>query len=71
VEFRQQLLTALAKPQLASVSLAQELCAFVDAAGKEAGVRRARARQVVGFAVEFYRQLLRMRAGLAHWAIPR
>ena len=64
-KFRQQLLAALAKPQLASVTLAQELCAFVDAAGKEAGARRARSRQVVGFAVEFYRQLLRTQAGLS------
>ncbi len=63
-KFRQQLLAALAKPQLASVALAQELCAFVEAAGKEAGVRRARARQVVGFAIDFYRHLLRTQAGL-------
>ena len=44
--FRLQLLRALASPQVESVALARELVAFVDAAGKEAGVRRARARQV-------------------------
>jgi DNA polymerase-3 subunit delta' len=57
--FRQQLLGALAQPQLESLSLARELVAFVEAAGKEAGPRRARARQAVGFAIDFYRQLLR------------
>ena len=58
-DFRDQLLAALAAGQLQSVALAEATCAFVDAAGKEAPLRRARARQVVRFAAEFYRQLLR------------
>lgn len=61
--FRAQLLEALAAPQFASVRLAASVVPFVDAAGKEAPLRRARTRQLIGFAVEFYRQLLRARAG--------
>lgn len=63
--FRQQLLRALSSPRMESVALARELVAFVDAAGKEAPVRRARARQVIGFAIDFYRQLLRALCGLS------
>jgi DNA polymerase-3 subunit delta' len=61
--FRGRLLDALTKPQLASVSLAAELVPFVESAGKEAGPRRQRARQLVTFVVEFYRQLLRRTSG--------
>jgi DNA polymerase III subunit delta' len=57
--FRETLLQALARRPLASVPLAQQVIAFVDEAGKEAGPRRARARQLITMAVEFYRQLLR------------
>src|SRR6185312_6525772 len=60
--FRRELLKELAAPRLASVALAGSLLPFVEAAGKEASARRARARQVVAFAVDFYRQLLRARA---------
>lgn len=56
--FRKQLLTNLAERNLDSVSFSKQLAAFVEAAGKEAAYRRARLRQVMGFAVEFYRQLL-------------
>jgi DNA polymerase-3 subunit delta' len=63
--FRLQLLRALGVPRVESVTLARDLVAFVDAAGKEAGLRRARARQVIGFAIDFYRQLLRSLCGLA------
>jgi DNA polymerase III subunit delta' len=62
--FRQQLLRALARPNLESVPLAQALNTFVDAAGKEASSRRARSRQLIVFAVDFYRQLLRAESGL-------
>jgi DNA polymerase-3 subunit delta' len=62
--FRLQLLRALGAPSIESVSLARDLVAFVDAAGKEATLRRNRARQVIGFAIEFYRQLLRSLCGL-------
>ncbi len=57
--FRGELLAKLAEQQLPSVSLGHEVCAFVDAAGKEAPARRTRARQVVGFVLDFHRQLLR------------
>ncbi len=62
--FRQQLLRALARPRLESVALAQAVNAFVDAAGKEASSRRTRSRQLITFAVDFYRQLLRAGGGL-------
>ena len=62
--FRQQLLLALARPRLESVLLAHSLNAFVDAAGKEASSRRARSRQLIAFAVDFHRQLLRAQSGL-------
>src|SRR5947207_15919044 len=39
------------------------MTAFVDEAGSEAPPRRARARQVIGFAAEFYRQLARSLSG--------
>ena len=48
----------------ASVELAQTVAAFVDEAGKEASARRARLRQVVAFAAEFYRQLLHAQCGV-------
>ncbi|MBI3837097.1 MAG: DNA polymerase III subunit [Planctomycetia bacterium] len=62
--FRQQLLRSLARPRLESVGLAQAVTACVDAAGKEASSRRARSRQLIAFAVDFYRQLLRAHASL-------
>jgi DNA polymerase-3 subunit delta' len=62
--FREQLLLALAQPELASVTIGQNTVAFVDAAGKEASQRRARARQVVGFAADFFRQRMRAILGM-------
>jgi DNA polymerase-3 subunit delta' len=56
---RKQFLGRLAEPRMSSVELTKMLGPFIDEAGKEAPARRARARQVVGFAVEFHRQLLR------------
>ena len=46
-----------------NVEFAKTLAAFVDAAGKEASARRARMRLVVGFAIDFYRELLRAGSG--------
>jgi DNA polymerase III subunit delta' len=63
--FRRELFSALGATRFDSVALAGGLTAFVEAAGKEAPARRARARQVVGFAVDFYRQVLRAHCGLA------
>ncbi len=62
--FRRELLDMLARTPLESVKLAQSMVAFVEAAGKEAPPRRARMRQTIGFAAEFYRQWLRALAGL-------
>ncbi|HEX7449752.1 MAG TPA: DNA polymerase III subunit [Pirellulales bacterium] len=63
--FRGDLLSRLAEPRLDSVRLAKAVAAFVDEAGKEAAPRRARARQLVVFAAEFYRQLARAISGAA------
>ena len=62
--FRGQLLEALSAAHFSSVPLAAALVPFVEAAGKEATARRNRARQIVAFAVEFYRQLLRALSGV-------
>jgi DNA polymerase-3 subunit delta' len=63
-KFREYLLSQLAQERFDSVELGKALGAFVDEAGKEASLRRSRTRQVIGFAVEFYRQLLRAVSGL-------
>lgn len=63
--FRRELLAALGSARLDSVALAGQLTRFVEAAGKDASSRRARARQVVGFAVDFYRQVLRALCSVA------
>jgi DNA polymerase-3 subunit delta' len=62
--FRRQLCEGLAQCPPDSVSLARATTAFVDAAGKEASARRSRARQLVGFAIEFYRGLTRALSGV-------
>ncbi|HVC94059.1 MAG TPA: DNA polymerase III subunit delta' [Pirellulales bacterium] len=64
-DFRRQLLERLSQPRLESVQLGKLTGAFIDAAGKEAPPRRARARQIVAFAVEFYRQVCRALCGAA------
>jgi len=61
--FRNTLYERLCEPQLDSVRLAQTVAGFVDEAGKEAPARRARFRQLAGFAAEFYRQLLHAQCG--------
>jgi DNA polymerase-3 subunit delta' len=62
-KFRGELLKGLAEPRLDGVRLAKAVLAFVDEAGKEAPLRRARARQLVSFAADFYRQLVRRMNG--------
>jgi DNA polymerase-3 subunit delta' len=62
--FRDELFTQLARPRLDSVPLAKSVIAFVDAAGKEAPPRRERARLVIGFVADFYRELVHRQAGL-------
>lgn len=64
-KFRAELLRGLAEPKLDGVRLAKAVLAFVEEAGKEAPLRRARARQLVGFAADFYRQLVRRLNGVA------
>ena len=63
-EFRGRLLDSLAAGNLNSVELSQVVVAFVEAAGKEASARRSRSRQLMAFAVDFHRQLLRALSGL-------
>lgn len=63
--FRNTLFEQLGQPMIPSVELAKTVSAFVDAAGKEAPPRRARFRQVVAFAAEFYRQLLHAQSGVS------
>jgi DNA polymerase-3 subunit delta' len=62
-EFRRLLCQRLAEPLPDSVRLAKSVLAFVDEAGKTPADRRARLRQTVGFAIDFYRQLVRAMAG--------
>jgi DNA polymerase-3 subunit delta' len=61
--FRAQLLDCLGRPGLESVRFAKVLLAFVEEAGKEAARRRARLKQIVEFAVDFYRHLVRASSG--------
>lgn len=67
-QFRDELLSALAREPIESYRLAQALLPFVDAAGKEASPRRARARQVIRFAIEFYRRVLKEQVGVTRSA---
>ena len=62
---RSQLHARLAETAWNGVQLATQLASFVEAAGREASARRARLRQTLEFAVEFYRQLLHALSGHA------
>ncbi len=61
--FRERLIEVLAAPRLDALALSQFVAAFVDEAGKEAPPRRRRMRMAFRMAVEFYRQMLRAKAG--------
>lgn len=61
--FRSQFYQGLAQPVLESVRLAGMVLPFVEAAGKDAGPRRARTRQVLQFAVVFYQHLIHAISG--------
>ena len=63
-DFRRVLYRGLADKSLDGVGLARTVAKFVDGAGKQAAARRDRFRQVVGFAVEFYRQVLHGLSGV-------
>ena len=73
--FREQFYRALTAPLLDSVELAKGVAAFVDDAGREAPRRRARLRQVIRLATDFYRGQMLAGSGaalpaegdLAHW----
>ncbi|HZZ28101.1 MAG TPA: DNA polymerase III subunit [Pirellulales bacterium] len=62
--FRAALLQNLAESPFPSTALGQSLLKFVDEAGKEAPLRRVRLRWAIGFAAEFFRQLVHAFAGL-------
>jgi DNA polymerase-3 subunit delta' len=62
-EFRQTLLALLSQPDWNAVEFAKTLGQFVDEAGKEAPPRRVRMIQLLGLAIEFYRQLQRSLCG--------
>jgi len=61
--FRRELFAALGQPGLGGVEFAGLVVRFVEEAGKQASPRRCRARAVIGFAVNFYRQWLRTESG--------
>ena len=63
-QFRGRLHGLLAAPRLETVRLAAALQQFVEQSGKEAAMRRLRLRRIVGFAAEFYEQLLRGLLGM-------
>src|SRR5262245_48336282 len=63
--FRKELLSQLTQSPLPSVAVAQMMLKFIEEAGKEAPLRRARLRLAIGFASEFFRQLVRRLAGLS------
>lgn len=62
-QFRASFLQALAARPLRNVTLAKQVADFVDAAGKEASLRRQRLRWLMGLAAEFYRELARGLSG--------
>jgi len=61
---RRALLEGLSAEVLDSTGLAQTIASFIDEAGKQPAARRARFRQVVAFAADFYRRVLHVRSGL-------
>lgn len=62
--FRSELLKRLSQSPLATIPASQATTKFVEEAGKEASLRRARLRTVIGFTTDFFRQLVRTLSGL-------
>ena len=62
-QFRSRLVSELARPDFDVPRLASEVNTFISEAGKESPPRRARARQVIRFAAEFYGQVVRAASG--------
>ena len=61
--FREQLQQRLSEPDWDSVDVAKMINAFVEHAGRDAAARRQRIREVLGFAIESFRQRLRVASG--------
>jgi DNA polymerase III subunit delta' len=64
-EFRQTLLAELSQAEWDSVELSKKVAGFVDGAGKDAPAKRERMVQLMGFAGEFYRQVMRCFSGMS------
>ncbi|MBX7167398.1 MAG: DNA polymerase III subunit [Pirellulales bacterium] len=69
-EFRRELFALLVAPRLDARAAVAQFTQFVDAAGKEAPLRRARARRGVIFALELFRQSVRQASGSTHAGDP-
>lgn len=65
LSLRSRLHERLAEPCWNGVQLAASLATFIEGGGREAAARRARFRQVLQFASEFYRHLLHRMSGFA------
>src|SRR5436190_3724030 len=61
--FRNRLLSALAKPRFDSVGIAKEFVAFVEDAGKETALHRARAKLTMKLLLSAIRDAVRVRLG--------
>jgi DNA polymerase-3 subunit delta' len=57
-EFRVRLLQELPPANWVTLALAKDLAKFVEGAGKESAAKRGRFRLLIGFATDFYQQLL-------------
>ncbi|MDA1050462.1 MAG: DNA polymerase III subunit [Planctomycetota bacterium] len=64
-DFRGEFLARLARLPEKAVGLAADVGAFIDAAGKDAPVRRERLKLVIMIAVDFYHELVRQASGMA------
>lgn len=64
-EYQMDLLDQLSRREFDSPALAKTTTAFIDTAGKEAPAKRARFKQAIAAASEFYRQLMLASAGQA------
>lgn len=63
LEFSMRLREWLGAPELNSVAVSRAVRQFVEAAGTEARLRRARLRMVLSFAADYYRSVMRVPAG--------
>ncbi|HEX4132740.1 MAG TPA: AAA family ATPase [Pirellulales bacterium] len=64
-QFRRSWLAQLAAPGDDPLTAPRVLLAFIEAAGKEATARRARARQIIDLTIDFYTELSRTLVGAA------